>query len=342
MPAPDEPRWARPQRTWLDEDLGYLATAQARSRVRRWFRRLPEGLALAEGRKILIDELGSTPEELFGSFDEEPFAAASTAQVHRATLLDGTPVVVKIQRPNIDVTVKADLNVMNDLALRIQRRQDWAKEIDLRGLVKEFGEGILYELDYRNEASNLMLLTRNMAQFDFVSIPAVYSALSATKVLTMDFVTGVKISDVAAIEEAGIDKGQLAREFVHAMVKQTLFDGFFHADPHPGNVLVNLGTGQIGFLDIHVEQVGQQLDVVGGQRLEKRHAILKPCNQVRFIAIQRFQGQPYPFPGRFCRTGPEGHDHPGHRRFFGQRCFRHTPQKTDDNQGIGFFSQGDM
>ena len=201
-------------------------------------------------RAILIAELGDTPEALFASMEKEPFAAASTAQVHRATLFDGTPVVVKIQRPNIDVTVKADLNVMNDLAKRIQKRQAWAKDIDLRGLVREFGEGILYELDYRNEASNIRLLSRNMAQFEFVRIPAVYGELSATKVLTMDFVAGVKISDVDAIGEAGIDKGVLAREFVHAMVKQTLFDGFFHADPHPGNVMVNLETGQIGFLDM--------------------------------------------------------------------------------------------
>ncbi len=201
-------------------------------------------------RKIVIDELHAAPEDLFKSFDKEPFAAASTAQVHRAFLDDGTPVVVKIQRPNIDVTVKADLNVMNDLAKRIQRRQEWAKEIDLRGLVEEFAEGILYELDYRNESSNIMLLTRNMQQLDFVHIPKAYSALSTSKVLTMEFVSGVKISDVQAIDESGLDKGQLAREFVHAMVKQTLFDGFFHADPHPGNVLVNLGNGQIGFLDM--------------------------------------------------------------------------------------------
>ncbi len=201
-------------------------------------------------RKILIDELNHPPEELFKSFEEEPFAAASTAQVHRATLLDDTAVVVKIQRPNIDVTVKADLNVMNDLAKRIQRNRDWAREIDLRGLVREFSEGILYELDYRNEASNLMLLTSNMAQFDFVHVPAVFPSLSSSKVLTMELISGVKISNVPAIEAAGIDKGELAREFVLAMVKQTLFDGFFHADPHPGNVLVDLETGQIGFLDM--------------------------------------------------------------------------------------------
>ena len=201
-------------------------------------------------RQIIIHELKGDPETIFATFEKEPFAAASTAQVHKATLFDGTPVVVKIQRPNIDITVKADLNVMNDLAKRIQRRQQWAKDIDLRGLVKEFSAGILDELDYRNEASNVNLLSRNMSQFEFVHIPAIFPEYSTSKVLTMEFVSGVKISNVQAIEEAGIDTGLLAKEFVHAMVKQALFDGFFHADPHPGNVLITLDTGQIGFLDM--------------------------------------------------------------------------------------------
>jgi len=115
-------------------------------------------------RDILIHELKDTPENLFASFEEEPFAAASTAQVNRAILHDGTAVVVKIQRPNIAVTVKADLNVIRDLTKRIQRKQEWAQATDLRSLVNEFADAILYELDYRNEAANISLLARNMAQ----------------------------------------------------------------------------------------------------------------------------------------------------------------------------------
>lgn len=201
-------------------------------------------------RDILIHELKDTPENLFASFEEEPFAAASTAQVHKATLHDGTAVVVKIQRPNIDVTVKADLNVMRDLTKRIQRKQEWAQAIDLRSLVNEFADAILYELDYRNEAANISLLARNMAQFDAIHMPVVYPQLSTSKLLTMEFIAGVKINNVQRIEAAGIDRPALARQFVQAMTKQALFDGFFHADPHPGNVLVNLETGQIGFLDM--------------------------------------------------------------------------------------------
>jgi ubiquinone biosynthesis protein len=201
-------------------------------------------------RKIITDELGGPPEALFASFDEEPLGSASTAQVHRATLHDGTDVVVKVQRPNIDVTVKADLNVMRDLSRQLQRKHEWAQAIDLRGLVNEFAEGIMTELDYRNEASNARLLARNMTQFPQIHVPVMYGEYITAKVLTMEYVEGVKITDVQDIDAAGIERVPLAEVFINAFMKQTLFDGFFHADPHPGNVLVNLETGHIIFLDM--------------------------------------------------------------------------------------------
>lgn len=203
-----------------------------------------------KARQTLVEELKDTPENLFASFEEEPFAAASIAQVHRATLHDGTPVVVKIQRPNIDVAVQADLNIIKDLTRRIQRRQEWARTMDLYGLFDEFGQSILYEMDYRNEASNVGLLARNMDRFEVIHVPVVYHDLTTKKVLTMEYLDGVSLTDVEHIEEAGLDRKALAREFVQAIIKQALFDGFFHADPHPGNVLVNLETGEIGFLDM--------------------------------------------------------------------------------------------
>ena len=203
-----------------------------------------------KAREIVSRELKGDPDTLFATFEAEPFAAASTAQVHRATLHDGSHVVVKIQRPNIDVAVQADLNIINDLTAKIQRKQEWAQTLDLHGLFEEFGDSILHELDYRNEASNVGLLARNMAQFDTVHVPNVNLDLTTGKVLTMEFMRGVQINDVESIDAAGLDRSELAREYVHVMIKQTLFDGFFHADPHPGNVLIDLDTGRICFLDM--------------------------------------------------------------------------------------------
>lgn len=200
--------------------------------------------------EIIRREFGRPPEDLYATFEREPFAAASTAQVHRATLVDGTAVVVKVQRPNIDVTVKADLNVMRDLARQISRRRDWARDADLKGLVNEFADNVLKELDYRNETSNAQLLDFNMAMFEQIVVPDVYPGLCGRRVLTQQFVQGVKITQVGRLDEAGLDRTQIARVFVRAMIKQVLFDGFFHADPHPGNVLVDLETGDVIFLDM--------------------------------------------------------------------------------------------
>lgn len=200
--------------------------------------------------RIITEELGASPDEVFAEFDPAPLAAASTAQVHHAVLSDGSEVVVKVQRPNIDVTVKADLNVMRDLSARMQRGREWAQNVDLQGLVSEFADGIMRELDYRNEANNARFLAKNMAVFPEIHVPIIYGDYSTAKVLTMEFVSGVKITNVAALIAADLDPSQLAEAFVKAMMKQTLFDGFFHADPHPGNVLVNLDTGQIIFLDL--------------------------------------------------------------------------------------------
>lgn len=201
-------------------------------------------------RRIVTEELGAPPEELFATFEKEPLAAASTAQVHRATMFDRSEVVVKVQRPNIDVTVRADLNVLRDLSTQIQRKQEWAQAIDLEGLVSEFAKGIITELDYRNEASNARLLARNMEQFPEIHVPKIYGQYLTAKILTMEFIRGVKITDVQQIDAADIDRVHLAEVFVNSFMKQTLFDGFFHADPHPGNVLIDLSTGEIVFLDM--------------------------------------------------------------------------------------------
>ena len=211
-------------------------------------------------RQIIIEELGQPPELLYASFEPQPFAAASTAQVHRATLNDGTPVVVKVQRPNIDTQMKSDIGIMQNAARVFSSRSEYARSIDLEGMLEQFGKSVLEELDYTGEAYNAFRLAKNLETLPGVHIPEVYLELSTSKVLTMEFIHGVKISNLSAIDQAGIDRAELARNTLRAIVKQLLIDGFFHADPHPGNVLVNLETGEATFLDTGM--VGE-LDVQG-------------------------------------------------------------------------------
>ncbi len=194
-------------------------------------------------------ELGAPPEEIFAEFDTEPLAAASTAQVHRAVLQDGTTVAVKVQRPNIQKQVKADLGIMQSAARVFMRRLDWARNVDLASILDEFGTNILTELDYRNEAYNATRLNRAMEDISNVKVPEIYYDFSTEKVLTMEFVEGVKVTNVAEIDAAGLNRLSLAEDAIRGMLKQLLIDGFFHADPHPGNVLVNLNTGTIYFID---------------------------------------------------------------------------------------------
>lgn len=200
-------------------------------------------------------ELGAPIDELFGTFELEPLAAASTAQVHRATLLSGEEVVVKVQRPDIDLKVKADLGIMSELASTAEKRTSWASDYDLVSIVGEFADNVIDELDYRNEVYNARRLSANMADLPTIHIPTVYPALSTSSVLTMEFISGVKVTETDKIDGAGLDRPGLARDYIAAAIKQLLFDGFFHGDPHPGNVLVDLGKGQVVFIDLGM--VGQ-------------------------------------------------------------------------------------
>ena len=208
-----------------------------------------------EARAAMLKELGKPPEELYATFDQQPLAAASLAQVHRATLPDGTAVVVKIQRPDIQTMVRADLGVLQQLALVADKRFEAAQRMDLPGVLQEFASGVLVELDYRNEAYHMRRMAEDMAAIPGVTVPSVDDTRSASRVLTMSFVRGAKINDVSALDAAGIDRDALARTFLRAIIKQILIDGFFHADPHPGNVFVDPADGTVTFLDLGL--VGQ-------------------------------------------------------------------------------------
>ena len=202
-----------------------------------------------QAEAILIDELGRPVEDVFIDIEHEPFAAASTAQVHRATLPDGRVVAVKIQRPRIVAKTKADLGVLEELAKVGEQRFDLARKLGAQSMVREFAKGVLKELDYRNEAYHAQRIAEAMQKFPEIHIPVVDTSRSTARVLTAEFVNGIKISDVARLRAAGLDTSHLGSVFIRGLIKQVLVDGFFHGDPHPGNVLVDPDTGRIIFLD---------------------------------------------------------------------------------------------
>ena len=251
--------------------LGQIVSSRAEQLPDDWRTQLaklqsnvePFPSALAE--QIIERELGAPVCKLYATFEPEPLAAASTAQVHRATLLDGQQVVVKVQRPDIDVTVRADLNVMRDLTLYLERRMAWARNSNINGIVNEYADSILLELDYTNEAFNGRMLAQNMEVFPNVHVPIIYGDLSTGRVMTQEFIRGVKITNIDKLDSAGVNRTELAVAFMHAIVKQVLYDGFFHGDPHPGNVLVDPETSRIIFLD---------LGMVGTLTSEKRMALV--------------------------------------------------------------------
>jgi ubiquinone biosynthesis protein len=201
-------------------------------------------------RERIIEELGAPPEELYASFEPEPFAAASTAQVHRAHLHDGTKVAVKVQRPDITRKVRADLGILENAARVAASRSETVRSLDIVGMLEQFSSGVLEELDYRGETYNALRLAENLQGLPGVHVPVIYTELSTSKVITQEFVEGVKVSDVEAIEAAGLDREEIARNALRALIKQLPVDGFFHADPHPGNLLVNLETGILTFIDL--------------------------------------------------------------------------------------------
>jgi len=200
-------------------------------------------------RQVVIDELGAPPEELFASFNTTPLAAASLGQVYRATTFEGDEVVVKVQRPALEPQVKADLGVANSYGRAAEARSSYAREIGLSSMLAEFGSSLMDELDYYGEAYNMERLAENLSGIEGVHIPKVYRSLSSKRVLTQEFIDGVKISNVEAMRDAGLDPAVVANAALRAAIKMLMIDGYFHADPHPGNLFVSLDTGVVTFLD---------------------------------------------------------------------------------------------
>jgi predicted unusual protein kinase regulating ubiquinone biosynthesis (AarF/ABC1/UbiB family) len=187
---------------------------------------------------VLERELGRPCNQVFAEFDQRPLASASLAQVHRARLHDGREVAVKVQYPEIARLVEIDLKNLSffvGILARIERN------FDLRLILREISKYVRLELDFEHEADNAERIRANLLQRADVVVPRVLRELSTKKVLVMDYVDGVKVTDVAGLATAGIDKQDVARLLSEVFCHQILIDGFFHADPHPGNILVQPG-----------------------------------------------------------------------------------------------------
>ena len=183
-------------------------------------------------------ELGRPLEAVFAEFDPVPFASASLAQVHAARLHDGRRCAVKVQYPGIEGLVRADLR---NLAIILRVLAWLERDFDFRVLMREAFKYIPMELDFEHEADNCETIARNLAARADVVVPRVYREFSTRRVLVMELIEGIKITDVAALERAGIDKHAVAQKLMEVFCEQVLRDGFFHADPHPGNVMVQPG-----------------------------------------------------------------------------------------------------
>jgi predicted unusual protein kinase regulating ubiquinone biosynthesis (AarF/ABC1/UbiB family) len=188
----------------------------------------------------IVGELGAPPESLFAEFAPTPVAAASLGQVFFGVLHDGRQVAIKVQRPRIDEIVEVDLRAV-EWAIRIIRNYPPIKRrADLLALFEEFKRVLIQELDYVQEAHNAQIIRANLADVPGVYVPEPYPELSSRRVLIMERIGGIKISDVEGLERAGIDRSEMAHRFYRAYLKQWFLDGIFHADPHPGNLFVRI------------------------------------------------------------------------------------------------------
>jgi ubiquinone biosynthesis protein len=226
---------------------------------------------------LLTRELGREPEKVFASIDPQPIASASLSQVHAAVLPDGQDVVIKVQRPNISAVIDTDLEILSMLAASAQTTS-LGKVYDFTGTADDFSFTLRNELDFQREGRNADRLRESFAgESDLLYVPKVYWELSTRKVLVMERIHGIKISDIQALDAAGYDRHKVALNSARAMIKQALEDGFFHADPHSGNYIILSGEviglvdfGKVGYLRdrdrmdlIRLYIVAVELDVEG-------------------------------------------------------------------------------
>ncbi|MDT5269100.1 MAG: ubiquinone biosynthesis protein [Acidobacteriota bacterium] len=208
-----------------------------------------EPFPFTEVEQIVASELGVRISKAFSHFESKPIAAASLGQVHRASLRDGREVVVKVQRPGIREEMSKDMDVLSDMAAFLDSHTEAGRKYEFTPLLEEFRKNLLRELDYRLEARNLVIFANNLREFDRLVVPQPVEDFTTSRVLTMDYISGKKITKLSPLAKIDIDGYQLAQHLFQAYLHQILIDGFFHADPHPGNVFLT-DDGRIALIDL--------------------------------------------------------------------------------------------
>lgn len=203
----------------------------------------------AEVERIVQEELGVRISKAFQEFDMEPIAAASLGQVHRARLRDGRAVAVKVQRPAIRDVVVRDMEALEEIAVFLDHHTEAGRRYQVTEMLAEMRRTLLRELDYRQEGANLATLRRNLAAFDRIVVPEPVDDYTTSRVLTMDYVRGTKITSIGPLARLEMDGKVLGEALFEAYLKQILVDGFFHADPHPGNVFLT-DDRRIALIDV--------------------------------------------------------------------------------------------
>ncbi len=261
------------------------------------FRRELEGLQdavpprrFSDIEERIVEELGKQPDQLFATFERRPIASASIGQVHLARMHDGSKVAVKVQYPDIEQIVKRDLNTLR----RIFRIIEWFIPYQgLDELYREIRSIILEELDYRAEANNVARIAANFTDRSDVGFPRVVAELSTSRVLVTHFETGVKITDKLGVKQLGLDRGELARQVVEIYCQQIFTDGIYHADPHPGNLIVRAnkdGPPTIVFLDFGaVAEIPANVragivELIQGALTRDTHRIVSAMRTMGFVA----------------------------------------------------------
>ena len=202
-----------------------------------------------EVERIVSGELGVRISKAFASFDPKPLAAASLSQVHRASMRDGRDVVVKVQRPDIRDVIVGDLESLGEIAHFLDQHTELGRRYEFDNMLVNLRKSLLRELDFTIEANNLHTIRQNLAEFEDIVIPEPIDDFTTTRVLTMEYISGKKITSLNPLRILEIDSATLAYELFSAYLKQFLVDGLFHADPHPGNVFIT-DDDRIALIDL--------------------------------------------------------------------------------------------